>query len=65
MCDEAYAVVEEVCAAAGERWVRVAIDDDPALLAAYAELIPVVIVDGVAVAHWRVTAEQLEVLLRS
>lgn len=53
-----------VCAQEGALWRAVAIDEDPALLTAYAELIPVIEVDGVQVAQWRITEAELRHALR-
>ncbi len=65
LCDDARRVVEAVCADRGVGWEEQAIDADPALLTAYAHLIPVVLVDGVEVAHWRVDATTLADALRA
>ena len=51
LCDEAEAVVAEVCGQRGVRYEVVSIDDDPALADEYAELIPVVLVDGERSCH--------------
>jgi len=47
-----------------EAWTKVSIDDDPALLTAYGELIPVVTVDGREVARYRISDEDLRSALR-
>lgn len=59
LCDDARAVVAAVCTELGVQWEEREIDEDPALLTAYAHLIPVVLVDGVEVAHWRVDPASL------
>lgn len=63
LCTDAIAVVERVCRARGEAFAVRSILEDPAAHAAYAELIPVVVVDGTVVAQWRVTEEALEAAL--
>jgi hypothetical protein len=54
LCDDAREVVAAVCAALDVTWSEVALDDHPDLTAAYAEKIPVVLVDGAEHAYWRV-----------
>jgi glutaredoxin len=63
LCDVAREVVATVTAAAGETFVEVDIDDDPALRERYTDLVPVVLIDGVEHAHWRVDAGQLRAAL--
>lgn len=65
LCHDAEAVVARVCRQRGIDWRAVAIDDDPALLTAYAELIPVIEVDGVEVARWRITEQELHAALNA
>jgi hypothetical protein len=70
LCDEARAVVAAVCADAGEPWAEVDVDAPPApggrdLFEAYGERVPVVEVDGVEVARWRVSERALRALLAS
>ena len=64
LCDDAGVVVTRVCGALREAWTKVSIDDDPALLTAYGELIPVVTVDGREVARYRISDEDLRSALR-
>lgn len=69
LCDEAEAVVDEVCRAAGlggrdNGWAVRSIDDDPELHAAYWELIPVVLVDGRQHTFYHVDPERLRAALR-
>lgn len=59
LCDEAEAVVAEVCGQRGVQYEVVSIDDDPALADEYAELIPVVLVDGERHDFFRVDAGRL------
>ena len=59
LCDEAEALVSEVCVQRGVRYEVTSIDDDPALADEYAELIPVVLVDGERHDFFRVDADRL------
>lgn len=57
-----------MCDEAGVPWVEVDVDDPPApgtpdMFAAYGERVPVVAVDGVEVAQWRVSAPALRAAL--
>ena len=70
LCDEAQAVVATVCQAEGVAWTEVDVDDPPPaggpdLFAAYGERVPVVAVDGVDVAQWRVSEPLLRAALAS
>jgi hypothetical protein len=47
------------------RWVERSILDDPALDAAYRDLIPVTLVDGVELDHWRLSEFRLRRALGS
>ncbi|WP_343035383.1 glutaredoxin family protein [Cellulomonas septica] len=66
LCEDARAVVADVCARAGERWVEVDVDapggaaDGRDLVAELGELVPVVQVDGVTQGYWRIDARHLE-----
>ncbi|WP_263729765.1 glutaredoxin family protein [Cellulomonas sp. SG140] len=64
LCVEARVVVADVCARTGTAWTEVDVDDAPPaggrdLLEEYGELVPVVEVDGVRHAWWRVDGEAL------
>jgi hypothetical protein len=59
LCDEARAVVADVCAELEVRWQERAIDDDAELLARYRDEIPVTFVDGKVHDTWRVDAARL------
>jgi glutaredoxin len=63
LCDDAYAVVERVCAEVGASWTSVDIHDDAALMARYGEQIPVTFVDGHQHDFWRVDPERLRAAL--
>ena len=63
LCDDARAVVAQVCAEAGVAWVEQSIDDDPALMDEYWERIPVVLVDGRPHDFWRIDPARLRAAL--
>ena len=46
LCDDARAVIVQVCEETGDSWEELSILDDPALAAEHWERIPVVLVDG-------------------
>jgi glutaredoxin len=59
LCDDARAVVQDVCADLGVGWTEVDISDDPELHARYWEQIPVTFVDGRQHDFWRVDPRRL------
>jgi hypothetical protein len=59
LCDDAIAVVAQVCAETGDSWVAEDIDADPELARLYTEQVPVVFVDGAQHDYWRVNAGRL------
>lgn len=59
LCDDARAVIERVCADTGETFTERNILEEPELLAAYAEQIPVTLVDGKQHDYWRVDEQRL------
>lgn len=63
LCDDARAVIAQVCAELGEAFDEVSIDDDPALRARFGEEIPVTFVDGRQHDFWRVSADRLRAAL--
>jgi glutaredoxin len=67
LCDEARAVVAQVCAERGETYEEVDLDaaaaDDPALLRRYTDEVPVTFVDGAQHAYWRVDPVRLRTAL--
>jgi len=63
LCDDARVVVEQVTTRLRERYVERDVTADPAQLREYGESIPVVLVDGVQVDFWRVSAVRLEAAL--
>jgi glutaredoxin len=67
LCEEARAVVAQVCAERGETYEEVDLDtaavDDPALLRRYTDEVPVTFVDGAQHAYWRVDPARLRTAL--
>jgi hypothetical protein len=63
LCEQAREVVASVCQALDVGWTQVSLDDHPDLPARYAEMIPVVLVDGVEHAYWRVDPAALRRVL--
>jgi hypothetical protein len=59
LCDDARAVIAEVCAETGDAWVELSIEDDPVLADEHWERIPVVLVDGSPHDFWRVDSNRL------
>jgi hypothetical protein len=59
LCDEARAVVAEVCAEQRVDWAERDIDTDPELLARHRDEIPVTFVDGRVHDTWYVDAARL------
>jgi glutaredoxin len=59
LCDDARRLVERVAAAAGVPWQERDVDADPALRAEYGDLVPVVLVDGKELGHWRIEEARL------
>jgi hypothetical protein len=59
LCDDAREVVRRVADDTGAGWAELSVDDDPELLARYAEQVPVVLVDGAQHDFWRVDEQRL------
>jgi len=59
LCDEARAVVAEVCGELGVPWDEVDVRSDPSLWAEHGDRIPVTLVDGEEHDFWRVRADAL------
>lgn len=64
LCAVAEEQVAQVCAATGDTWVRVDIDDDPDLRERFTEQVPVTFVDGAQHDFWRVDPDRLRAALR-
>ena len=63
LCEQAVEVIAKVCAALGEEWAEISIDDDAALQEEYGEEIPVTLVDGRRHDFWRVDETRLRAAL--
>jgi glutaredoxin len=63
LCDDARAVIEEVCADLGESFDEVDITGSAELMTRYGEEIPVTFVDGRQHDYWRVDATRLRTAL--
>jgi hypothetical protein len=59
LCEVAKEVVARVARDIGVGWAEVDVDGDPALLAEYSDLVPVIIVDGKVHDYWRVSEDRL------
>ena len=64
LCDDARVVVERVAADTGVGWQELSILDDESLREQYAELIPVVLVDGEQHDFYRVDESRLRAALQ-
>ena len=64
LCDDARVVVEKVAADTGAGWQELSILDDDGLRERYAELIPVVLVDGEQHDFYRVDESRLRAALQ-
>jgi glutaredoxin len=60
LCDDARAIVEQVCADLGVGWTEIDITQDAALFEQYGEQIPVTFVDGRQHDFWRVDPVRLK-----
>jgi glutaredoxin len=63
LCEDARAVVADVCAELGVTYAEVDITTDPDLLRRFGEEIPVTFVDGEQHDFWRVDADRLRAAL--
>lgn len=59
LCDEARAVVADVCSRTGDRWAEFDVDGDELRRREWTDKIPVVTVDGTVVDFWRVDPVRL------
>jgi hypothetical protein len=64
LCDDARAVVADVCARTGVTWVEHDVDSLPDLRDRFTDLVPVVLVDGEEQARYVVDARRLARALR-
>jgi glutaredoxin len=65
LCDQAMAVVDQVCAETGDRYTCVDIDTDPELQQLYTDQVPVTFVDGRQHDFWRVSEGRFRAALDS
>jgi len=63
LCDDARVVIERVASDLRVGWEERSVLDDPALMAEYAEQIPVTLVDGRQHDYWRVDERRLRAAL--
>lgn len=63
LCDEAREVIERVARDLSVTWVEISILGEPKLSAAYAEQIPVTLVDGAPHDYWGVDEDRLRARL--
>ena len=63
LCDDARAVIARVAADLGVPWQERDITGSPDDLRAYAEMIPVTLIDGVQHDFWRVSEQRLRTAL--
>jgi glutaredoxin len=63
LCDEAIALVAEVCAETGDAYAVLDVDSDPELQRRYTDQVPVTFVDGSQHDFWRVDAARLKAAL--
>jgi len=59
LCEVAKDVVARVARETGVGWAEVDVDADPALLAEYSDLVPVILIDGKVHGYWRVEEDRL------
>lgn len=63
LCDDARVVIAAVTEELGESFVEIDMLQDPDLVARYAEMIPVTLVDGTQHDYWRVDPDRLRAAL--
>lgn len=63
LCDDAEAVVRDVCAGTGDTWTSVDITGDDDLVRRFTDQVPVTFVDGAQHDFWRVDAQRLRLAL--
>ncbi|WGW10970.1 glutaredoxin family protein [Saxibacter everestensis] len=59
LCDEARPIVQAVARETGHHFAEVDVDQDAQLRSKYSDEVPVVLIDGVQHAFWRVDADRL------
>ena len=63
LCEDARAVIERVTRELGVEFIERDISGSPADLAEYGDFVPVTLVDGRVVDHWRVREDRLRAAL--
>ncbi|MDR5814018.1 MULTISPECIES: glutaredoxin family protein [unclassified Caballeronia] len=63
LCEEMRAALEPIAARHGAAIEWIDIDQDPALEARYDELVPVLVLDGAELCHYRLDAEAVDAAL--
>ncbi len=64
LCEDAIAIVDQICDRHGMAYSVVDIDGDDSLLQQYADKVPVTVIDGVEHAIWWVDPDRFEAALR-
>ncbi|SAL46617.1 glutaredoxin family protein [Caballeronia telluris] len=67
LCDEMRAELEPVAAQFGAaiEWIDIDTDADPVLAARYDEIVPVLVLDGVELCHYRLDAPRVRAALEA
>jgi glutaredoxin len=65
LCEQAIAVIEEICDETGDSYEERNIDRDPQLQRQYSDQVPVIFVDGRQHDFWRVDPDRLRAALTS
>ncbi|MDR5757690.1 glutaredoxin family protein [Caballeronia sp. LZ035] len=63
LCEEMRAALEPIATRHGAAIEWIDIDEDPALEARYDELVPVLVLDGVELCHYRLDAQAVDAAL--
>lgn len=63
LCEDMRVALEPLVAAAGARLDVVDVDSDPALVARYDELVPVLLCDGIELCHYRLDEARVRAML--
>lgn len=63
LCDDARAVIVDVCAEAGVEWSERDLTQSPDELARWWDMVPVTLVDGAVHDYWRVEPDRLRAAL--
>jgi glutaredoxin len=63
LCDDARALIEQVCAELGESYAEISIAGDPDLERRFGHEVPVTLVDGRRHDYWRVDPARLRAAL--